>query len=257
MLRRSKKAPTLYELIRERPTGGPFSPGAGPVVRHPIRPATQAEDDRPAGGGSLFSPGRVVRVPVGYLFFAAAAVLALIVAGYALGYKKRDAEAAAERQREAQRALDGVTDPLQTAQEPTQGVVPAEGRTAAMPERTAPAVPLRTGPGGRVVRIDAPGADPRQPGLNYLVIAFLPEKEAQRAAEFLAGQGLEIGLVKADNRPSWREIVDLQGLEASQLGGDASDRIRQRVTALGREYKRQERGPVDFADAYWKKHQTR
>jgi len=255
MLRRSKKAPTLYELIRERPAGSPFSAGAGPTSSAPSRPLPRIEEDAPSGAGSLLSPGRVVRVPVGYLFFAGAIILALIVAGYAVGYKKRDAEAAADRQREAQRALAGVTDPLQ---EPAGPITQPTGLgTAATPERPIPVPPSRSGPGGRILRVDAPAQDPRRAGLNYLVVAFLPENEAQRAAEFLAGQGLEIGLMKVDNRPSWREVVDLQGLEASELGGEASDRIRQRVTALGRDYKRQERGPVDFADAYWKKHQPR
>ncbi|HBS29423.1 MAG TPA: hypothetical protein DEB06_08230 [Phycisphaerales bacterium] len=262
MLRRSKKAPTLYELIHQRPaSGGSFTPGSAPASA-PLRPSPPIAEEPGPAMGSLFSAGRVVRVPIGYFFFAGLLVLALVVGGYVVGYKKRDAEADAERQRDAQRALSGVTDPLSGpgpsgpgsgppgVAEPVRGPDPRPAGGGAQPNRS------QTSAGPRIVRVERPGDDPRRAGLNYLVIATLPQADAERAAEFLVGNGLEIGLVKADHRPSWREVVDLRGLEPSQLG-DASDRVRQQITALGREFKRQGRGAVDFADAYWKKHQVR
>ena len=109
-MRRDKKAPALYELVR----------GRTPIQRPPRRdtPAQPSKpskrDHSPASRGDLddesglailawLSPGKIVKLPVGYMFFAGAGILVIIIGAYVAGYKKMEHQSDAQRRAEAQR----------------------------------------------------------------------------------------------------------------------------------------------------------
>lgn len=261
-MRRDRRAPALYELMQTRPHAGPpIRPG-----RPAINPATLPDAEERL---SWFSPGRVIRVPTGYLVVALLLSLALAIAGYIIGYKKRDRDFQRQAEQALARQFEGVTDPLAI---PSPSSPPPVSPGAPSAERNSPSLPLpgsspigrgtppaqnpqntgRLSP-GRVVLIRQPADDPRQIGQNYLVVAQLAQSEAERAANFLASKGLEIAVVPVDNRPSTSFVVVVRGFGPGEWYGPDGKHLERDVQALGREYKRDHKGPVDFSDAWWQK----
>jgi len=209
-----------------------------------------AEDDEESGPLARLSPGQAVRIPVGYIAIGVAVVAIVVVGAYVAGYKKREALAEAERRAEAERQLEQTPDPLVTlSQQSGTAIDPVAPRSET--RRTEPAPARPSGP--RLHVVDSRADDPRQPGLNYLVVATLPEDEARRAAEFLVSRGLEIALVSVNNRSARHEVVVLQGLTREQFRQAQGTRLEQLVGQLGREYRRDHRG-IEFYDVYWKKY---
>lgn len=262
-MRRDKRAPALYELMRPRSKSPPLAGSVpAPYTRAPV--ASPETDD----SLSWLSPGRVIRIPVGYVFVAAVVLVAMMIGGYMAGYKQRQREEERQRALEVRRQLDGVTDPLAAA----PAMVPAGpaaspggggGTGAPIAGRPEPASPtgapgaaqVQAGSsGGRLIVVRDGASDPRVVGQNYLVVAMLAYEEAERAANFLASRGLEILLVPVHNRPSnWHVIVG-RGFGSGEYYGPSGKRLEHDIHALGREYKSQHRGPVNFSDAWWLKH---
>lgn len=255
-MRRDKRAPALYELMRSRSKGGPFAP-PGTLYR-PTEVEPEETDDRL----SWLSPGRVIRLPVGYLIVAALLILALSIGGYMIGYKKREREEARLREQDLRRQFDDVRDPLADPQgrSGAAGTVPSTGQPVlGSPERppvassSEPPPSALSGRPGRVTVVRQPGDDPREGGKNYLVAAQLALEEAQKAANFLAARGLEIAVVPVDNRSLTWHVVVVQGFGPGDWYGPGGKRLERDLQALGRQYKRDLKGPVDFSDAWWQK----
>lgn len=252
-MRRDKRAPALYELMRSRSKGGPFAP-PGTLYR-PTEVEPEETDDRL----SWLSPGRVIRLPVGYIIVAALVILALSIGGYMIGYKKREREEARLREQELRRQFDDVRDPLVDPQARPGAAPNSNQAVLGSPERLPSATrpePSSTTPAGRPGRVTIvrqPNDDPREAGKNYLVAAQLSMEEAEKAANFLATNGLEIAVVPVDNRALNWHIVVVQGFGSGDWYGPGGKRLERDLQALGRQYKRDQKGPVDFSDAWWQK----
>lgn len=252
-MRRDKRAPALYELMRSRPKGAPFAPPG--TLYHPVEAEPEETEDRL----SWLSPGRVVRIPVGYIIVAALTILALSVGGYMIGYKKREREEARLRELDLSRQFNNVRDPLADGQTQPPGgsAAPASSSVAGSPERTPLSIssePSPSGRPGRVTMVRQPADDPRGAGKNYLVAAQLAPEEAEKAANFLASRGLEIAVVPVDNRSLNWHVVVVQGFGPGDWYGPGGKRLERDLQALGRQYKRDHKGPVDFSDAWWQKY---
>lgn len=283
-MRRDKNAPALLELIGKAQVTTPVramparpAAPAPPALAAPSVPRAAPAPSASTGaseskGGDWFSPGRSIRVPVGYLIPLVLLAAALLVGAYATGYQARKAEDRRVQSAAAAREMMGLVDPLneppppqtrRAAETPTRStavpVTQSPSRTAStsgtQPRRTeAPsALPTQPAKQGGVLTVTGKGDDPRQPGLNYLIAATLPPDEALKAANFLNSRGLEIAVVPADN-PSLRWVVVLQGVAAKDLGGSAARGLEQRLQVLGREYRQVLKGPTVFNDPWWKKH---
>lgn len=156
-----------------------------------------------------------------------------------------------------------ITRPAVPASLPSDQIKPQRpaGSPTGQPERAAPVPtpppqannPAGARPKGSTV-VSGPGDDPRQVGLNYLIAATLTADEAERAAQFLAGRGLEVAVVPADNRGPSRWVVVLEGLTAKELGSTRARALEQKIQDLGRVYKQEFKGPTVFNDPWWKKH---
>lgn len=246
-----RRGPALYELIRDKPR-----------VRVPVDGERPLRDTAPppiaSGPGPIIaSAGRSIRVPVGYVFLAVAAGIALLFAGYFVGHSRANAKVMAERRAQSAALLDdSVADPLAAL---GSQVSPGGNQPATNPPRQG-ATPPQTRPTGTAPRPGAGqasaavGLDPRAPGLNYYICARLREEEAVRAAEFLSANGVAAAVTPADN-PTLRLVVATRGFTREEMKGGEASALRSRISSLGRIYKEQHKGPTDFHDVYPEKHQ--
>jgi len=113
--------------------------------------------------------------------------------------------------------------------------------TVGKPERP------EAGTEGRVVVVGDGTPDPREQGLNYVIVFREAREKARAAAEFLAERGHEVAMV-----PSGRNlfiVVSLRGFEGSVREGDGRRHFEE-LRQLGRAFRRSG-GSGDFASAYW------
>lgn len=205
------------------------------------------EDD---GGSFWASPMRTLRVPMGFVFVAAAVVLVLVGGAYSIGYS-RGAEK--ERAEAIRRAFGDVTpvDPL-AGTNPGGGEVrqPAQGtrvQTAPPPQQGTPAEAQNRSSGARS---GAEGSgDPRVEGLNYFHVARVFEEEANQIASFLNANGVAAAVVPSNNA-RLRIVVASQGYPRGEIYGAEANALKAEIRRLGRLYKAQENGSTDFSGMY-------
>lgn len=243
-------------------------PAAAPSVSHAAHTGALhagAEPRERPDGWRL--PGTRVKVPPGYFAAGALLVLAVLVIGYMLGYNWRKVEERRDTEAQVARDLDRTVDPL--VQLPVnQGLVQgAQPRQAQQPPSPGPSRPA--GPSGStggssaaadrsripgVVIVERAADDPRQKDLNYLVVATLPEDEAEKAATFLASNGLSVGIAPTDGRSTQRWVFIVRGFGPKEWYAPEGKALEEQIKSLGREYQAQTKGPPVFRDPWWKKH---
>ncbi|MBM4108191.1 MAG: hypothetical protein FJ255_05190 [Phycisphaerae bacterium] len=107
--------------------------------------------------------------------------------------------------------------------------------------------------------------DPRTPGLNYLVLATVPEEEAARAVRFLSDNALnavgvpaaEVDRRGASAKDSRYRLVVLTGITGAEYR-DASPvrtRLEADVRRLGQTWQQDHRGSTNFGRPGWEKFQ--
>lgn len=97
------------------------------------------------------------------------------------------------------------------------------------------------------------GADPRQPGLNYFILATVADPSARAIADYCRSQGLDARVVKMDNG-RFSEVIVLPGFPASERSGPLVKELEARIRKVGVRYKAAGRGNPDFGDMYHKLH---
>lgn len=246
-------------------------------------------DEAPAPLGGLLSPGHVLRLPVGYIWAAAAVTLLLVFGAYFIGYSVSERRAEAEYVRSlagSQPDLEAhIDDPMVRAPgeegmrsnggrtttpfsgggrdaEPRESRsgranVPAGGgavggATAATETRGEVAGGGPTGSPLNNVWFLGPGVtDPRPRGLNYLVLA---SRITQQAGEDLAVFVGRAGVPVVRSAPDGSGLVTVtlaEGLDREAYGDRALvNGITARVKDVGRRF-RAEGGWTSFADAWW------
>lgn len=306
----AKRGPALYELIGDRPLGRHASPtprardtsreldspapshaGAADARPRP-RPAPDStpdptpltdnsDDDTPLA--RMFRPGHVVRMPVGYIWFAAAVVLVIGLAAYTVGYQVAKAAAEAERRDFlSQNALtpSAADDPLNDSTAPgdddrdrRRADQADVDRSAAAPDRRSSRgnpnqhrPPDRESPRGASQPTTRTGSpldnvffvgpnvpDPREPGLNYLVLASgIAQDSAERLALFAGRRGLSVVRLKPNTR-GLATVTTLEGLNAEAYRSPAVRRaFLANVREVGREFQA-DGGWTDLSDAWWDK----
>ena len=239
-----RRGPALYELVRVRPRGGPFSEG---------QPQYTAKDEEAeTSEGAWWKGSRIIRLPVGYVFLAIGLGIALMFGGYFVGYAVRNREIEAAATREAREDLAGISDPT------LRNVPEAEGLLRGFEEGAPSEKPAREprNPDGSLPNpylIDDWTDDPRTSGMNYFIVATQPPDEANEAAAFLAGRGLEVVRLPVDNR-GLAIVVVLEPFAPGEVGSIRARQLEARIKRLGREYRRDHGGGTDFESAYMKKY---
>ncbi len=243
----------LLELVKGRPASSTPDEPVAPAPPKPKKtprplPGKNTPDDGSGAAGGLVS-GRVLRVPAGYLFFVAAAVIAVFLIGWALGHRQAAAEHKREMANLAQRGALPSEDPLLTGGGLTAPLVPATaprstspGPTSGLPRAGAdqPASPAGRSPAEATLR----------EGLNYLIVARADAENAEKARVFLREQGLNAIIRRENNR--WHLVIINQAFPRGTTDEPEAQTLKSEVQRLGRIWKAERRGYTDFNDCYFK-----
>jgi len=276
-MKKPTRGPALYELISDRGSRGPviIRPSASRVARPepsaaPPPPPPVVHSEAAPSGKPWLSAGKSVRVPVGYLFLAAAAFIAIAMLGYTVGYNTHKSELAAALKEQHRRETSSILDPTLTAnpnqapagsntRQPGQGSTTPSGGGALAANAPVTLSSDTSRQANQNVSTDAAKAyyvdqetnDPRRVGLNYWIIAHVNLEEANRIVDFLAANG--ISAARLPPRRGVSDVVVLEGFQGGELSSDRSREYQAQIKRLGRDYKRQG-GAVDFSDMWPKKH---
>ena len=212
--------PALYELINR---GDRARESAAPEAEAPV-PMRPKPEPRHSGSG-LFEPGRVIRVPVGYVFLCGALLLMLLISAYIVGHGIGESSAHEQIGREDAMQYGGgpqIQDPL--AQDQQQ-----------LPHRSPVIVggarPGATGPASGTGPIES---DPRRAGLTYFYLITTTRDGALQVATFCREQGLEAYVVKYNNQ-RWRVAV-LPGFVGADRQSSVIKNLEQKIWEVVRRW---------------------
>jgi len=197
MMKRS--GPTLYEAMSQSPAAPRATPG-----RRPRNP----DSERPAAA-TLLTPGRSIRLPVGFAWVGVVLVAGLMIGAYLLGFSR------GERAAEASAAtVDAAL--LEAVQEAGRVREPV----------SAPTKPPAGASGD---------ADPRIPGLNYWVVMRPRQDRAEEVAGFIRARGLDAIVVKSDTGGLPKVIV-LPGFRPGERSTPGVESLMTDLKRIGREF---------------------
>jgi hypothetical protein len=203
-----------------------------------------------------------VRVPVGYLLLAVAAVVLLLAIVYMAGYWRGGRAMRADydaRYLESQ----GESDSTRWARDPL--TEPDDGE-AGRPQRRPPGSPSSETAGEQTAAGERGAAegglsrprsawgpvesDPRQVGRWYLVLAETQPEGARRLARYCRDQGLEAYVVVSHNNPARRCVIVLPGLTSDAMSDPRERPLRERVYEVGDAWQAAHHGERNLRDAY-------
>ena len=257
MMRR-RGAPTLYELTKNSGRGS-ISGGSGGL-----------------SGGSTPSisllgneSARSVRVPVGFLWLLAVAVLGLAALSYAFGVNRgrssgyADGISAQLTENNASAMARMVKDPFKDAVQNSGASSVVVTPQKSLPSSSAPSNSVTSTK--KVVPTDSKGdsngvanspkptsndADPREKGVNYLTLARPSVDQADKMLAFCRAEGLAAYLV-SDNNTKLRKIIVLPGVRSAKaLDTKEGQELLANVKSVGLRWKAVKKGNKDFSDAY-------
>ncbi len=289
---RKPTQPAMYELLRPTPQQRPASMSTASAVSSSTGGASVIigggsgmggggghVQPEPAGGGTPgpavpVGPGRFLKIPVGYAYVAIAAALAALVCVYIYGFSAGENSSA---KRFEQRRIEELNaqanlptyDPLTAGKRPQSlqndsagspsggerprtpaGGSPEAGRSTPAGDRGPP------GDGGGAQDLGpAPGGDPRQPGLNYFVLAHAAALKGAPMVEFCRKNGLDAHLVPDDNG-ELRLVIVCPGFSGGERQSAAVKALEAKIRSVGLKWKSSARGNGDFGDLYPKKHKS-
>lgn len=225
-----RSGPTLYEVMSKSPPPG--------QRRAPSNRPEDRLNERPAAS-RMMSPGRVVRLPIGFAWMIGGGLLLTIVLSYVVGYSRGQQISDADARRlsagleESMREATRVEDPLFTPTVPTPlARVVDEPLVTPPPQRTPQRASTRRS---------------REPGKAYFVAETPLSVRAEEICTFIRASGLDALVVPTENT-RFRQVIVLPGYDP----GDAEtrDRLRQRIIEIGRRFEKQGRNNDNFDDTY-------
>jgi hypothetical protein len=242
MAKLKRSSPALYELIQGR---------SAPRSAHtPVEPTYEPQATGPGVSETLsawLGAGRVLRLPIGYIFIGIAVSILLLILVYALayrhGYETASAEAAAAfDSRGLARPGGPEDDPLNRAAEVID--LPKRGATGApAASDTRPAGPAASPAWGPVF------SEPRARGLSYFVLATTNRDGGKRLADFCRRNGLEAYVVP-DNDKRFHLVIALPGFDPKLRSSADVKALEARIHQIGDRWKQTERGATNLRDAY-------
>ena len=239
MSRRS--GPTLYEVMKRSST-------AGTTGSRGARSAPESEPERPPAS-QLLTPGRVIRVPVGYVWIVCGGVVLLLALSYVFGYSRgrtiSDAKAMRISQGLAEVIEEGarIQDPLvaNTSQEAQPRVI-----DTVLSVETSVEPPTR--PTQITPRPRRPGPANREVGKAYFVAETPLAGRAEEICDFIRANGLDALVVETENS-RFRQVIVLPGFDPSDSA--ARSELQKRIIEIGRKFERQGRNNDNFDDTYY------
>lgn len=191
------------------------------------------------------TPGRSIRVPVGYVLLAGALVLGLLFGTYIFSFNRGTKTARAEFEQELLRASNALSQA--TLVEPLTAVPPSGGGPAKAGQ------PNRPSGSGAVASRDPSRwgpliSDPRVKGMNYFVLVEGSENGAVKLAEFCRGNGLETYVVSGKN-DRLRRVIAFPGFQSSARSSAEVKALEAKIHQVGDQWKKSQRG-TDLRDSY-------
>ena len=217
---RKGSQPALYELMgedRDQPAEAP--------PRQPPEP-------RP----TWLSPGRTLRLPVGYLWLGAAGLVVVLGAAFLAGYRRGHSEA----QTVAQRDWLATHQPALPLPPPEVAPPPPLPPPAAVEAADGPDEPVAPAAWGEIL------SDPRVAGLNYFVLIHTTMDNAATLAEFCRERGVEAYVVKAKNVSLYR-VIALPGYARGERPSQRVRALEHRIEEVARQWKLQINPKDDLA----------
>lgn len=249
-----RRTPPLFEVLSvpDRRTSGMGTPlRRGPVEMRmpPPSESVQGAGTRAAAPGT----GQLsITRPTLFLIIAGVMLVIFGVLYVAYGWGKK--EALGDRTRELE----------QTFPEAPAGALPPGGQANAV----TPPVVVEPAPRPQPEPAADPLADPRKPGVNYLMVANLVWKDAERAVAFLSKNGVPAAAVpyaKGKSKVDPQQARDknlphlvfvLEGVPSDRFKASEAARTKlvNQVRLIGKKWQSEEKGPSDFGEPYWSKY---
>ena len=248
MQHRNKARPALYELMKGQRI---YSPGQPPPVEE--RRARRVVEEKPPSDGPTMTwldrlrAGNSLRIPIGYLFVGIPVVLIIIVVAYIFGFSR--GETAPTQTNTAATPDFAVNDPLarpllDDTSNPTSSAPKSARSSATNPTKPAPSTSALALDISKLGPIES---DPRQPGMNYYVVATTHPSGAVRLAEFCREHGLAAFVVEEPDKPHRRQVVLLPGFDREALKSDLAKEFKQMILDVGHKWDNVEPGPDDLS----------
>jgi len=263
----SKKPAPLFDLMSDRHSSLRTQGGSKPVVRIQLQPAHDAQEVGIPGSippsetlpeSPLASEVKISRVVIAVCIgIFAAALFTVYSLGFSVGKQEGDAESANLAKR-----LDGLGEsvPVEPSEQntiKTPQVAPAQATDKAEPVN--PTTPTSAA-GSSVVT-----GDPRQKGLNYLVLGTFRRSDATRAVEFLASNSVqafavavEAGGSAANNTGPERmyTVYALPGISTDEYrrGVTKKTNLEAQVARIGAVWQKDHKGVSNFSKTMWDKY---
>ncbi len=278
---RTRRQPPLYEVLSSptRKLGGvgPVRPAAAPVnvpvtepkpaapepppvpvaetpdpyTRRPIAaevaPEVEPADAAVSADHQIRISSTTVMIGIGVLIIVLAGVF---VAGVKRGESTRNSQLGQWLPDDGAALADNTTQPETRPTPPAPQPKPDDSRVTPnkAPDPAKPVTPHQ--PDGAV--------DPRVPGLNYLYLGSVTQKDAVSAVNFLQRNGVQAFYVFDLKKPSGNNppcrIYASKGFPGGALYRESEkerNELVQRVEELGKQWQREEKGPIDFRQPLW------
>ena len=236
-----RSGPTLYEVMNRSQAAG----GSGPRNTG----ESQGNDSERPAASRLLTPGRVIRVPVGYVWTVCGGVVLLLALSYVFGYSRgrtvSDANAMRISQGLAEAIEEGtrIQDPLMDT---TAVTSPARVIDTVLSVETSVEKPQR--PQAITPRPRRPGSAVREIGKAYFVAETPLAGRAEEICDFIRDNGLDALLVETQNS-RFRQVIVLPGFDPSD--SEARSELQQRIVEIGRKFESQGRNNDNFDDTYY------
>ena len=247
MASKRSNLPALYELMGARGRSSP-TVARKRVVSSPTPPPVAEETE-----GSWLSPGRMLRIQVGYLLLAVAFATALIVVAYSFGYKQAQEVVSQQYQQDLLMNTPAIGT-LQTNDPLMGAVVEYPSTTGFSPVQDTPQEEPAFRESAQAVPESSPGwgaifSDPRENGYNYFILIETSQEGARRVVRFCRENGLETYAIARKNGRLYR-VIAVPGFKSSQRSGNEIRVLESLIHRVGDKWKREQSGTTDFRDKY-------
>ncbi len=204
--------------------------------------------------------GRTVRIPFGTVVIALGGMVVLLVIAYSVGFSRGRADTADhESSFFGNSSNTGQSD--QGVNLATNDSTGANTRDLNQPPSSEgdPANAGQNLTGGdntntrATTTIPARTTDTRTVGLNYIIVEQFSPEEADRAADFLGGQGVDVMVLRTNN-PALRQVVVREGFESWGTNSPGRRLLDRLQTVYGVEWRSQHAGSKNFSQAFGLKH---
>jgi len=203
----------------------------------PLRSGTSLEV-----AGSWLSPGRAIRLPVGYVLLGSALLIVILSLAYGIGYKGGQRAGQAKYQQDLVASAQGISDGTLRSLDPLTDPPPKTSKQAANPSNSSRSnsnANVRSAPAsswGPVI----PKEEPRKKGLRYFILMSTTEQGAVRLAEFCRANGLETYVIKGKNS-DLRRVIAFPGFALADRSSSQVKALESLIESIDVKWKQAEK----------------